>query len=516
MFSQATELKAQVSGVVNDPILEMMDSLMSTRFFESRNFTTDTSLLNVKKYSRDQVPQFDELVYEARLAKLDAASPFDLIFNQHVKAYIDLYAVKKRDVVSRMLGLAEVYFPLFEQRLDKYNLPIELKYLAIVESALNPNAVSKSGATGLWQFMYATGKIYGLNVTSYYDERRDPYKATEAACKYFTDLYRMFGDWQMVLAAYNGGPGTLNKAIRRSGGKKTYWEVRPYLPLETQGYVPAFIAVNYVMNFTAEHNLYPVSPKKVYFIKDTVMVKQHLAFNQVSAVLGIPVEDLVYLNPAYKHQIIPFEADRKHSLCLPASRVGMFLTKESEIYAYLTPEQKLDSMLRAEKYTLKEERQVYVVKKGESVYSISRKFNCSVAELKSWNKMKNNHVNPGKKLNVMVVNRIPIKPTEDLAKNNSTHKTTAPAVSSDTTTKTLAQTQVKTEPATQVVAEVKKPEPQSRKPKVIYYTVQPGDTLWIIANRYNGVTVDELKKLNGISNSKGLKVGAKIKVLLNT
>lgn len=514
-------VSAQDTGNVNDhdPIVEMMDSLMHARFFESSRYTTDTAQLNIRKYPKDMVPSFDELVYEARLAKLDSQSPFDLIYNPVVRSYIDLYAVRKREVVSRMLGLAQMYFPMFEQALDKYNLPLELKYLAIVESALNPNAVSRSGATGLWQFMYFTGKMYGLNVTSYYDERRDPIKATEAACRYFQDLYRMFGDWQMVLAAYNGGPGTLNKAIKRSGGKKTYWEVRPYLPLETQGYVPAFIAVNYVMNYTSEHNLYPLSPKKEYFITDTVKVRQNVSFAQISNVLCIPVEDLSYLNPAYKQQVIPFDGDKRPWVCLPANKVSAFLNKEAEIYAFMTPEQRLDSLLSAQKTEVKITTKTYVVKKGESVFGIAKKFNMTAAELKKMNKMKNNSVHPGKKLLVQVETVVPVKEErKETASVAASSKHSEPSVKTEQVTSDTAakETVAKSENA---VAEKQKGTAKAgdeKKNKVILYTVQPGDTLWIIANRYNGVTVDQLKRLNGISNSKSLKVGSKIKVVLES
>ncbi len=508
--------QVNVPVIQNDPIVEMMDSLMHARFFESTGYTTDTAVLNIRNYPKDHVPVFNDLVYEARLAKLDAHSPFDLIYNPIVRSYIDLYAVRKREVVSRMLGLSQMYFPMFEQALDKFDLPLELKYLAIVESALNPNAVSRSGATGLWQFMYATGKMYGLNVTSYYDERRDPIKATQAACRYFEDLYKMFGDWQMVLAAYNGGPGTLNKAIRRSGGKKTYWEVRPYLPLETQGYVPAFIAVNYVMNYTAEHNLYPLAPKKEYFITDTVKVRQNVSFAQISNVLCIPVEDLSYLNPAYKQQLIPFDGDKRPWICLPANKVSAFINKESEIYSYMTPEQRRDSLLLSQETEIKVTTKTYVVKKGESVFGIARKFNMTAAELKKLNKMRNNSVHPGRKLLVQVETVVPVKvkkPAEQiskqsqgsLAKNEKASKDSVNKESSSKNEVTLTEKQMTAAKAA-----------EDKKNKVIFYTVQPGDTLWIIANRYNGVTVDQLKKLNGISNSKSLKVGSKIKVMLES
>ena len=270
----AKEKDSTEAILADDPVLAMLDSLDAAMYFEASNFSTDTHHLNILKWHKDTVPKFSDDHYKSKLSKMDAATPFKLVYNPAVRKYIDAYAVRNRKKVAQLLGLAELYFPLFEETLDKYNLPLELKYLAIVESALNPRAQSKSGAVGLWQFMYRTGKIYDLNTTSYMDERSDPYKATEAACQYFQYLYAMFGNWELVLAAYNGGPGTLNKAIRRSGGKRDYWELRPYLPVETQGYVPAFIAVNYVMKHASLHNIYPVKPDFFGYELDTVVVRQ--------------------------------------------------------------------------------------------------------------------------------------------------------------------------------------------------------------------------------------------------
>ncbi|MCH8318353.1 MAG: lytic transglycosylase domain-containing protein, partial [Bacteroidetes bacterium] len=211
----------------------MIDSIMSIKYFNNLHFTTDTAILNVHDFTPDSVPIYDSSVYASRLASLNGQTPFSLIYNKNVHAFIEVYAVKRREQVARMLGLAELYFPLFEEILDQYDLPLELKYLAIAESALNPRARSRSGASGLWQFMYSTGKLYGLNVTSYIDERRDPYKSTVAACKYLKFLYKIYDDWDLALAAYNSGPGRVNRAIRRSGGKRNYWELWRYLPRET-------------------------------------------------------------------------------------------------------------------------------------------------------------------------------------------------------------------------------------------------------------------------------------------
>ncbi len=512
-FSSAKALPEKDSTFViikDDPIAAMLDSLMLSKYFESINFFTDTQKLNVHKYASDYVPYFDDLIYEARMAKLSAKSPFKLDYNDAVRAYIDLYANRKRGIVSRMLGLSQVYFPLFEQALDKYDLPLELKYLAIVESALNPNAVSRSGATGLWQFMYGTGKMFGLNVTSFVDDRRDPIKETEAACKYFTYLYKMFGDWQLVLAAYNGGPGNVNKAIRRSGGKKRYWEIRPYLPLETQGYVPAFIAVNYIMNYTVEHNLYPVSPKQCYFHTDTVRTKQEVSFAQIAAVIDMLVEDIKYLNPMYKKGIIPFTGEANY-LSLPTNKVGSFLNNEKTIYAYGgAVVDSLNTQINCYRPVQKNHK----VKSGETLSSISRKYACSVAELREWNNLKSKTVKPGK---ILVVYVKPNNPNTALVAEKNKGSignekliviADSPIVSAENDGKSTASVLSK--------ADAKKSpskETSNGSTKIVYHTVQAGDSLWIIANKYKGVTVADLKKWNNMRNT-NLHIGQKIKVAL--
>jgi membrane-bound lytic murein transglycosylase D len=492
--------------IKDDPISAMMDSLMRTKYFESINFTTDTQKLNVHKYASDYVPYFDDLIYEARMAKLDAKSPFKLDYNDAVRSYIDLYANRRRGIVSRMLGLSQVYFPMFEQELDKYDLPLELKYLAIVESALNPNAVSRSGATGLWQFMYGTGKMFGLNISSYTDDRRDPLKETEAACQYFLYLYKMFNDWQLVLAAYNGGPGTVNKAIRRSGGKKTYWEIRPFLPLETQGYVPAFIAVNYVMNYTVEHNLYPVSPKPYYFQTDTVHVKQEVSFAQISAVLNLPIEDVQYLNPTYKKGIIPFTGDDA-VLCLPVAKVGSFLNNENTIYAYTG--QEVDSLNTAIN-CFRPVQKFHKVKKGEQLASIAKKYGCTPAEIKEWNNLKGRNVSAGKMLVVYV------KPSDESVLASAKIPKLQKAEAEEQTVVAADPSIVAADSANSAAGkpgQKKKEAKTAGGTRIIYHTVQAGDSLWVIANKYKGVTVADLKKWNNINNSK-LRIGQKLKVSL--
>lgn len=458
----------------DDPIAAALDSLDKLNLFEKGyakvNYPKNTKYL----FPKDSVPRYDETTYEARLAKIDAISPFDLQYNPIVKGYIEMYTIRKRELVSRMMALSQFYFPMFEEQLDKYDLPLELKYLAICESALNPLAKSHCGATGLWQFMYPTGKMYGLKVSSYVDERCDPYKATVAACEYFKYLYGLFGDWQMVLAAYNGGPGTVNKAIRRSGGKKTYWEIRPFLPKETQGYVPAFIAVNYVMSYTSEHNMYSAIPRKTFLTVDTVSIKKQISFEQLSVVLDIPIDELRYLNPSYKKNVIPVIMDEPSFLTLPANKTGAFVTNENAIYNYY----KTDSINSRDVLASQEVIKIHTVKSGEHLSTIAKRYKCTVADLKQWNNIKGTTVNPGKKLTIYLYEK----------------KAAAPAG--------------KVIPAS---TPVQAKEGATGTVQYKYYIVKKGDSLFKIAQA-NKTTVEALKKLNGFGPKFSLVPGKKIKV----
>jgi membrane-bound lytic murein transglycosylase D len=298
-------------------IVAALDSLSNLKYFESVENTKNQLFTNKYNFLPNFIPSYPDSVYYYRMQRLDIESPIELTYNYYVKAFIELYANRKRGTTTRVLGLAQIYFPLIEQQLDLYNLPLELKYLAIVESALNPEARSRVGATGLWQFMYYTGKVYGLEATSYVDDRNDPVKATVAACRHFKDLYNMYHDWLLVLAAYNSGPGNVNKAIRRSGGKMNFWEIRSYLPRETRDYVPAFIAVNYVMNYSNEHNLYPVMPRIVYHETDTVAVHSPLTIGILAEKLKMPIEELQFLNPTFRKGFIPATASNPYYIRLP-------------------------------------------------------------------------------------------------------------------------------------------------------------------------------------------------------
>lgn len=468
----------------DDPIAALLDSLASQKMFEKAFNKPVIPKNNKYHFAPDSIPRYDDYTYQSRIAKLDVNSPFDLVYNEHVKGFINLYAFRKRESVSRMMGVAQLYYPMFEEVFDRYNIPLELKHLAVIESALIPYAKSHAGATGLWQFMYPTGKMYGLNVSSYIDERCDPYKATVAAAEYLKSLYSMFNDWQMVLAAYNAGPGTISKAIRRSGGKKTYWEIRPYLPTETQGYVPAFIAANYVMNYSLEHNIYAAVPRKTYFEVDTVIVKEQMSFDQLSQALDITTEEIQYFNPQYRKNVIPSGGN---AMCLPKTKIGVFLNNEKDIYAAIQAQQTMQDMVPT---AFKEVKKMHTVKSGEKLSSIARKYGVSVADLKSWNYIGKKGLRPGKKLVVYVAEKL--DPQVKLAVKTD-GKGTNSSVGDSTSVPTERLTAQKT-----------------TKPEFIFHKVKKGESIYSIAKRY-GVDSKTIKDVNGLSNN-NLKMGQTLKI----
>jgi membrane-bound lytic murein transglycosylase D len=450
----------------DDPVVAMLDSMYFYYFFadnKEKVKSVDYSLL-------EEAPAFSDSIYFERISMLNEQTPFELRYNTTVASYINLYTNKKRKLSSKILGLSEMYFPMFEEILDKYDMPLELKYLAVIESALNPTARSRMGATGLWQFMYNTGKMYNLNVTSYIDERMDPYLSTEAACKYLKFLHGMYDDWNLALAAYNAGPGNVNKAIRRAGGgKKGYWEVRPYLPRETQSYVPAFIAVNYMMNFAEEHHIYPEPAPIHFFDFDTVVVNQAVSFDQISEVTCVDKETLKYLNPVYKRGFIPSSKEGR-ILYLPKDYVGIFLMNEQYVYEYRED----DFNEKAQQAKVEEDMKIHYVRSGEYLGLIASRYGCSVKDIMEWNNLRSSNLNIGQKLVVH-----PKSTTNHANKSDNKNKT---------------------EPKT------------VNQGEYTYHTVKSGDSLWEIARKYNGVTVKDLEQLNKGIDFKRLKPGQKIKV----
>jgi membrane-bound lytic murein transglycosylase D len=455
----------------DDAVLAMIDSAMTNRCYNAFAFCVDT----VGDLSLDSVPPQIDSIMEFRLKELDAQSPFDLRYNEYSKAFINLYVYKKRKLSSSVLALAPQYFPMFEEVLDRYDMPLELKYLAVVESALNPSAKSRVGAQGLWQFMYATGKMYDLNVTSYTDDRTNPYKATVAACEFMTDLYKMYGDWSLVLAAYNSGPGNVNKAIRRSGGHKDYWKIREWLPRETRGYVPAFIAVNYMMAYHEEHNIYANNTQLYPYQTDTIEINKAISFSQLMNYIDISKEELEYLNPMYKLNFIP-QSKNTQTLVLPVEKIGIYLVNEQAIYADIERKEYADSLAGKEKESVLPEMIVHRVRSGEFLGYIANKYRVSVRDLMAWNNLRSTRLNPGDKLNIY------------------TKSSSAPSTQKQ---------------------ETKPAEPNTVPKKTGKYqvhVVRSGDTLWDIAKKYNNTSVNDLKRLNSNLNFKRLKPGMEVKL----
>lgn len=456
------------SILVDDPIAARLDDLAAMPWVRHSPLHADTARLNIHGFPAHYIPTWPETTYQSRLAALDGQTPFDLTYNPVVRSFIDLYGVRKREMTSRMLGLADLYFPIFEEYLDKHRLPLELKYLAVVESALNPAARSKASAVGLWQFMLTTGRIYGLDATSYIDERHDVHKSTEAACLYLKHLHGLYDDWELALAAYNCGPGNVNKAIRRSGGAKEYWKIYDHLPLETRGYVPAFIAVNYMFAYAADHNLYPVIPTYCGHQLDTVQVCYPLDISSIARLTGSPEQELRDLNPTFKLGIVP-DLEEPVTLYLPKRSAGVFVTHEDSLrYALFraAPQQQPTPTQTTEPAASKP--RFHTVRRGESLGVIAGRYHISIAELKKMNGLRGSTIRAGQKLKV--------------GRSSKPTATRAPQ------------------------------EPVRTTDRYIYYEVQPGDTLINIAERYPGTTVDDLRRMNGDIGDQGLTPGQRIKV----
>ncbi len=510
-FGVSVTLSAQQAGEYTSPekattdfefvgdnfIVAAMDSLSTLKYFESSENTRFR--LNENKYNflPNFVPTYPDSIYYYRMQRLDVESPINLTYNPRVRMFIDMYANKKKGTTSRVLGLSQMYFPMFEQQLDKYNVPLELKYLAIVESALNAKARSSAGAGGLWQFMYYTGKVYGLELTSYVDDRNDPLKSTVAACRHFNDLYNMYHDWLLVLAAYNSGPGNVNKAIRRSGGKMTFWEIMPYLPRETRDYVPAFIAVNYVMAYSNEHNIYPVMPKILYHETDTVAVHQPLTLSILADKLKLSITDLEFLNPTFRTGFIPATPANPFYIRLPQKSIADFINNEPSLYAYYQLKGYDANQYKIQDnsdYDIVTKKVTHKVRKGETLSTIARKYDCSSTEIKKWNKLKKSSLYQGQALKIYV-------------------QTKQPAVQAKTP-KTVPATQVLVANSDsleidQTLATVeKKPVTKTISPK--YHVVKKGESLGKVATKYH-VTTKNLMAWNKMK-STNLMIGQKLRV----
>lgn len=470
-----------------------LDSLVQLWYVDQ--FAKVDSLEN--RMASDSIPRFSDSVYMERLSAIPAI--MDLSYNRIVRNYIEMYTTKKRESVEKMLGLSEHYFPIFDEIFDYYDVPNELKYMSIIESALNPKAYSRARAVGLWQFMYGTGRMYGLEINSLVDERRDPIKSTHAAVRFTKDLYNIYGDWTLVIAAYNCGPGNVNKAIRRAGGKRNYWDIYYYLPRETRGHVPAFIAAAYTMNYYAEHNL---SPKEIQLplLSDTIIVNQELHLKQVSDVLGVPMKQLRDLNPQYRYDIVPAK-NKTYALRLPAQYALPFIDLQDSIYAHKDSiyfsEEKLRSAPKKNDHLpyapgKDYKKLIYEVKSGDNLGFIASWYNVRVSDIRYWNNIHKNMIRTGQKLAIYKKKGVASKYADI---NSLSFAQKQARIGKPTATKTTTA-----------------PPPTDLGTNYLIYTVRSGDTLWEIAKKYPGVSDTDIMRWNNITSAGKIKPGQKLKI----
>ncbi len=473
-----------------------VDSLLNGYYIKESLKNNPLDLANLEEST---IPTFSDDVYKKRLESIPSVA--GLSYNNIVKRYIEVYTVKRRKQVEIMLGLAEHYFPIFDDIFDYYGVPNEMKYMSIIESGLNPKAYSRARAVGLWQFMYGTGRVYGLEINSLVDERRDPIKSTHAAAKYISDLHKMYGDWLLALAAYNCGPGNVNKAIRRSGGKKNFWEIYYYLPRETRGHVPAFIAATYTMNFYKEHKIIPAKIE-LPLTTDTLMVNKKLHLKQVSEVLDIPIKQLEDLNPQYRYDIIPGHI-KNYALRLPEKKVLAFIDLQDSIYAYKDSIYFNENVAAKPTYTRNEPlapsadyiKLVYTVKSGDAVGLIADWYDVRSSDLRYWNNINRNLIRSGQKLVVYKHKNVASK-YKDINDISYAEKQARNG-------KTVSSSAHKTAPIKYV---------ELKEGEYTVYTVRSGDTLWEIAKQYPGVTDTDIMRWNNISDAGNIRPGQKLKI----
>ena len=513
-----------VSAVAAPTVLSIKESITDDAIVYPYSFETDTEALRNNWYLKNfavldtdvqlknDVPTSKE-DYIERLQALPTI--IEMPYNDVVRSYINMYTGKRRGLVEQMLGLSIYYMPFFEQALEKEGMPLELKYLPVIESALNPDAVSPAGAAGLWQFMIGTAKDMGLTVNSLVDERRDPIRSSEAAARYLKQLYKAYGDWSLAIASYNCGPGSVNRALRRAGGgKKDFWDIYYYLPSETRGYVPAFIAANYVMNYYEDHNIGKALSKRPV-VTDTVMVKQDIYFEQISEVLGIPIEELKILNPQYRKNIIPGNT-RPYALTLPSKQCYAYISSEDSIKNHKADVYRHRSEVNisdaSDGYTTVEKRvtKSHRVRSRETISQVARKYGVTTSQIKKWNGLRSNKLRKNQVLKIYVTQRVKV-PVENNDRNKPTTPT-APTTPEPDTSATTAQpdnSSTEVDESTTDETEVVEPKPE-KTVAVKYHKVRRGETLGSIARRY-GISVSQLKRWNGLR-SNTAKVGTTLKV----
>ena len=463
-----------------DYTAEVSDSLLSIWYLQKNTSLEDGYDMDSVKF-QSSVP---DSVYMDRIRKMN--SFITLPYNEIVRNYIILYSEKMGERMENMLGLCSYYMPIFQETFDRYDLPEELRAMAIIESALNPRAESRVGAKGMWQFMYGTAKQYGLHIDSFVDERMDPVKSADAAARYLRDAYDIFGDWNLAIASYNCGAGNVNRAIRRSGGSRSFWDIWPFLPRETRGYGPAFVGALYTMNYYKEHGLRP-TPTEMPVHADTFKITKMLHLKQVSELTGAPLEQLKDLNPQYKHEIIPGN-DREYILRIPYNYTNAFIENEDSLYRHKADVYFNPATIKKIKDGGDGERIYYKVKSGDYLGKIASKYRCSVNQIKRWNNLKSNNIRVGQRLVIYRGGRV------TGSTSSSSSQTSASSSSAGSKPAATAQKSPSIPSSTEYTT----------------YTVKSGDSLYSIAKNYPGVSAQNIMDFNGISS--GIKPGMTLRI----
>jgi membrane-bound lytic murein transglycosylase D len=461
-------------------------------------------------YNMDSVRFTSNVSDKTMIKRLEKMNSYiTLPYNETVRNYMILYSEKMPSKVAHMMALAKYYFPIFEETFNRYGMPEELEYMAVIESALNPTATSRAGAKGMWQFMYTTAKNYNLKINSYVDERLDPYKSADAAARYLDDAYRIFGDWNLAISSYNCGAGNVTKAIRRAGGSKNFWDIYEYLPRETRGYVPAFVGAMYAFHYSKE---YGITPDKISLPAktDTFQIRKNLHFGQISAVIGIPVQKLRDLNPQYTHDIIPGN-EGTYVLRLPFEYTSSFVDMEDSIYNYKANEYFSPTIVQNIKngtVQTTQQRIVYKVRKGDYLGRIASRYHVTVSQIKKWNNLRSNNLRIGQRLVIYKKVKVTVPAAPEPAKTEQP-KVEKPKTDTSSQVQKTDTTKAAASPDSTSTSEktVQKAEP---KPEFTYYTVKKGDTLYGIAKKYPGVSANEIMKLNGIGSK--IRPGQKLKI----
>lgn len=529
------------SALASSSILNLKESITDTAIVFPESFETDTHKLMDNWYMQNYIVLNDQHNEEKPLSLSDDViikrlgempTTIEMPYNQVVRSYIEAYISKRRTLVERMLGMSLYYLPIFEEALEREELPLELRYLPIIESALDPNAVSRVGATGLWQFMLATARGLGMEITSLVDERRDPYRASEAAAKYLKQLYGIYNDWSLAIAAYNCGPGNINKALRRAGeGKHDFWSIYYFLPAETRGYVPAFIAANYVMTYYNMHDISPALAKRP-IVTDSIHVTKRVHFKQISEVLNIPLEEIRILNPQFRKDIIPGNI-KPYALVLPSMQVYSYIMSEDSIINHnastygrrlvVEPAQSTDGN---SEYVSKLVTKYHTVKKGENLSKIAKKYGVTINNIKKWNKLKKNSIRRGQRLKINSYELVAVPKKKKTTPVQTTEINSLPStslgndsiVNDSIPTDSLTTSQQKTDNlkadttkiVTSDVDSSQKPA-KNDKPKYITHKVRKGETLSKIARKYKGVTIADIKKANNLTTNK-ITIGQRLKI----